>query len=65
MLLVSALSTLGRDMYPVSVFEEEDETLGKLLLGRLTYSYVTPKGNRGFTLSRDRKMSNSAGSLIL
>lgn len=32
-------------MYPVSVFEEEDEKLGKLLLGRLKYSYVTPKGN--------------------
>ena len=45
MLLVSALSTLGGDMYPVSVFEEEDEKLGKLLLGRLKYSYVTPKGN--------------------
>lgn len=31
-------------MYPVSVFEEEDEKLGKLLLGRLTY-LRDPKGN--------------------
>ena len=34
-------------MYPVSVFGEEDQKLGKMPLGRLTYSYVIPRENEG------------------